>query len=56
MKKEIAEPRTGEEAEEFAANGDLTEYDLSEFRSVLFEFQLKSEHVTMRFPRAYSMP
>jgi len=29
----------------------LTEYDLSEFRSILFEFQPKSERVNMRLPK-----
>jgi predicted DNA binding CopG/RHH family protein len=29
----------------------LTEYDLSEFRPVLFEFQPKSERVNMRLPK-----
>lgn len=33
------------------ANADLTEYDLSEVRTILFEFQPKSERVNMRLPK-----
>jgi predicted DNA binding CopG/RHH family protein len=51
MKKKLPKLRTDEEAEEFVANADLTEYDLSEFRSVLFEFQPKTERVNMRLPK-----
>jgi len=51
MKKKLPKLRTDEEAEEFVANADLTEYDLSEFRPVLFEFQPKSERVNMRLPK-----
>jgi len=51
MKKKLPQLRTDEEAEEFVANADLTEYDLSEFRSILFEFQPKSERVNMRLPK-----
>jgi predicted DNA binding CopG/RHH family protein len=51
MKKKLPRLQTDEEAEEFVANSDLTEYDLSEFRTVLFEFQPKSERVNMRLPK-----
>ena len=34
-----------------AANPDLTEYDLSQLRTVLFEFQPKTERVNMRLPK-----
>ena len=51
MKKKLPKLQTDEEAEEFVANVDLTEYDLSEFRTVLFEFQPKSERVNMRLPK-----
>ena len=40
-----------EEAEAFVANADLTEYDLLELRTVLFEFQPKRERVNMRLPK-----
>jgi len=43
--------KSDEEAEEFVANSDLTEYDLSEGEIVRFEFQPKSERVHMRLPR-----
>ena len=51
MKKPLPELTTDEEAEEFVANSDLTEYDLSGMRMVRFEFQPKSERVNMRLPR-----
>jgi predicted DNA binding CopG/RHH family protein len=51
MKKKLPKLQTDEEAEEFVANADLTEYDLCEFRTILFEFQPKSERVNMRLPK-----
>lgn len=51
MKKKLPELLSDEEAEEFVANADLTEYDLSDLRTVLFEFQPKSERVNMRLPK-----
>jgi predicted DNA binding CopG/RHH family protein len=54
--KEAAEAANHEEAEEFVVNADLTEYDLSNVRTVFFEFQPKSERVNMRLPRHCSMP
>jgi predicted DNA binding CopG/RHH family protein len=51
LKKPLPELKTDEEAEEFVANSDLTEYDLSGMRMVRFEFQPKSERVNMRLPR-----
>jgi predicted DNA binding CopG/RHH family protein len=51
MKKKLPKLQTDEEAEEFVATADLTEYDLSGFRSMLFEFQPKSERVNMRLPK-----
>jgi predicted DNA binding CopG/RHH family protein len=51
MKKKLPTLHTDEEAEEFVASADLTEYDLSAFRTVLFEFQPKSERVNMRLPK-----
>ena len=51
MKKKLPKLQTDEEAEAFVANVDLTEYDLSGFRSILFEFQPKSERVNMRLPK-----
>ena len=51
MKKKLPKLQSDEEAEEFVANADLTDYDLSELRTVLFEFQPKSERVNMRLPK-----
>jgi predicted DNA binding CopG/RHH family protein len=51
MKKKLPKLHSDEEAEAFVANADLTEYDLSQLRTVLFEFQPKSERVNMRLPK-----
>lgn len=51
MKKKLPKPHSDEKAEEFVADADPTEYDLSEFRTVLFEFQPRSERVNMRLPK-----
>jgi predicted DNA binding CopG/RHH family protein len=51
MKKPLPKLRSDQEAEEFVANADLTEYDLSAMRMLRFEFQPKSERVNMRLPR-----
>jgi len=46
--KKIPKLATDEEAEEFVANADLTEYDLSEFKPVRFEFAKKDAVINMR--------
>jgi predicted DNA binding CopG/RHH family protein len=51
MKKKLPELRSDDEAAEFIEKADLTEYDLSDLRTVRFEFQPKSERVNMRLPR-----
>jgi predicted DNA binding CopG/RHH family protein len=51
MKEKLPKLRSDKEAEDFVANSDLTEYDLSGMRMVRFEFQPKSERVNMRLPR-----
>ena len=51
MKKKLPTLKSDKEAEEFVANSDLTEYDLSGMRMMRFEFQPKSERVNMRLPR-----
>jgi predicted DNA binding CopG/RHH family protein len=51
MKKKLPKLKSDKEAEDFVANSDLTEYDLSGMRMVRFEFQPKSERVNMRLPR-----
>ena len=52
MKKQFPELNSDEEAESFVASADLTEYDLTEFKTVKFEFQPKTERVNMRLPTA----
>jgi predicted DNA binding CopG/RHH family protein len=51
MNQTLPEPRTDKEAEEFVANADLTDYDLSAMQLVRFEFPPKTERVNMRLPR-----
>ncbi len=51
MKKPLPNLTSDTNAEEFVANSDLTEYDLSGLRMVRFEFQPKSERFNMRLPR-----
>jgi predicted DNA binding CopG/RHH family protein len=51
MKKKLPRLQSDEEAEEFVANAELTDYDLSDLRTVLFEFQPKTERINMRLPK-----
>lgn len=51
MKRKLPSFKSDMEAEEFVDQADLTQYDLSEMRSMGFEFQPKSERVNMRLPR-----
>jgi len=48
--KPIPRFKTDEEAERFIEEADLTEYDLTGFRSVRFEFEKKTARVNMRLP------
>ena len=50
MKKKIPTFKTDEEAEEFVATADLSEYDLSGGQPVRFEFKKKSGRINMRLP------
>jgi predicted DNA binding CopG/RHH family protein len=50
MKKKIPKLATDEEAEAFVETADLTEYDLSGFKPVRFEFERKTARVNMRLP------
>ena len=50
LKKKLPVLKTDEEAEEFVAKADLTEYDLSEMKPVRFEFEKKEARVNMRLP------
>lgn len=43
--------RSDEEAERFLEQEDLSEYDLSGFKRVQFEFEPKSTQVNMRMPK-----
>jgi predicted DNA binding CopG/RHH family protein len=50
--KKIPTFNTDEEAEEFVANADLSEYDLSGFKTVRFVFEEKWARVNMRLPES----
>ncbi len=50
MKKPIPTFRTDKEAEDFVANADLTEYDLSGGQVVRFEMRPKDRAVSLRLP------
>jgi predicted DNA binding CopG/RHH family protein len=52
MKKKLPVLKTDKQAEDFVANADLTDYDLSGGQMVRFEFQPKTERVNMRLPRS----
>ncbi|HUY37663.1 MAG TPA: BrnA antitoxin family protein [Candidatus Binataceae bacterium] len=51
MKKKLPSFKSDKEAEKFVEQADLTQYDLSGMRPMVFEFQPKSERVNMRLPR-----
>ncbi len=48
--KKLPVLKTDEEAEEFVANSDLSEYDLSELKPVRFELRRKEARINMRLP------
>ncbi len=50
MKKAIPTFKTDKEAEDFVANADLTEYDLSGGHFVRFEMKRKDKSVNLRLP------
>jgi predicted DNA binding CopG/RHH family protein len=50
MKKKIPDFKSDAEAEAFVDSANLSEYDLSGFKPMRFEFQLKTERVNMRLP------
>ena len=52
MKKKIPNFKSDQEAEEFVANADLSEYDLSNAQAVRFEFENKTARVNMRLPQS----
>jgi predicted DNA binding CopG/RHH family protein len=51
MKKKMPTFKTDEEAERFVDEADLSQYDLSGFVSVRFEFQPKAAQLNMRLPK-----
>ena len=50
MKKKIPDFKTDAEAETFVDDADLSEYDLTGFKPLRFEFRPKTERVNMRLP------
>jgi predicted DNA binding CopG/RHH family protein len=48
--KELPPLLTDEDAERFTEEADLSEYDLSGFRPMRFEFRKKEERLNMRLP------
>ena len=49
-RKPLPRLTTDEEAERFVDEADLSEYDLSGFKPMQFEFEKKSARVNMRLP------
>jgi predicted DNA binding CopG/RHH family protein len=50
QKRKIPTFHSDEEAEDFVATADLTEYDLSGFRKVQFEIKPKDKAISLRLP------
>ncbi|MBY0611800.1 MAG: BrnA antitoxin family protein [Beijerinckiaceae bacterium] len=50
MKKKLPTLKTDEKAEDFVANADLTEYDLSGMVPMRFELKRKDKTVNLRLP------
>jgi predicted DNA binding CopG/RHH family protein len=50
MKKPLPSLKTDEEAEDFVANSDLTDYDLSGMVSMRFELRPKDKTISLRLP------
>ena len=44
--------KSDEEAERFVESADLSEYDLSKFKPLKFEFEPKTAVINMRLPQA----
>ncbi|HEX4889890.1 MAG TPA: BrnA antitoxin family protein, partial [Alphaproteobacteria bacterium] len=51
MKKKIPIFKTDAEAEHFLDTADLSEYNLSQFKPVKFEFEKKTAQINMRVPK-----
>lgn len=52
MKKPLPKLKTDKEAEDFVAEADLTQYDLSGLKPTRFEFKTKDKSITMRLPES----
>ncbi|MCP4181850.1 MAG: hypothetical protein GY761_00805 [Hyphomicrobiales bacterium] len=50
--KSLPRLKTDKEAEDFVENADLSDYDLSGFKPVNFEFENKSATISMRLPES----
>jgi predicted DNA binding CopG/RHH family protein len=50
--KPLPELSSDEDAERFVEEADLTEYDLSGFSPVRFEFEKKAARINMRLPES----
>lgn len=50
--KTLPKLKTDNQAEDFVQVADLSEYDLSEFKSMKFEFASKSARINMRLPES----
>lgn len=50
-RKQMPSLKTDAEAEQFVESADLSEYDLSGFTPVKFEFEAKSATLNMRLPQ-----
>ncbi|MBT4689377.1 MAG: hypothetical protein HOK21_18885 [Rhodospirillaceae bacterium] len=48
--KSLPELKTDQDAEDFVATADLSEFDLSGFKPMNFEFENKSATISMRLP------
>lgn len=48
--KKLPRLKTDRQAEQFVANGDLTQYDLSPLKVAQFEFSAKEARINMRLP------
>jgi len=51
MKKKIPTFRTDADAERFVETADLSSYDLSGLKPVIFEFEKKNAQLNMRVPK-----
>ncbi len=52
MKKTFPDFKTDKEAEQFVETADLSQYDFSDMRPMLFELRPKDKSVSLRLPEA----